>query len=183
MKKLLPTAALLLALPWAAHAQVSLYLQPSVVAVFLGSNLQDTVGGSVAVGTSFHGPNSIEVSFASFDTHLKGDSTDTFKFNQFLASYLYEVPVSKRVSFHVGASLGATQEQRNYEVDYMMPFGVVDYNLSAHALTYGARGDVAYHFTPNFSAVLGAGVLGLSQTAITTGGSMAQLSLGVNIRF
>ena len=58
----------------------------------------------------------------------------------------------------------------------MAPFGVISYNLSDHALTYGVHGDVAYHFIHNFSAVLGANVLGLSQTAITTGGSMAQLS-------
>jgi hypothetical protein len=187
MKSLLPLGASLLALPLAAHAQaqpqVSLYLQPSVVAVFLGSNIQDTVGGSVAVGTSFYGPNAIEASFASFDTHMKGDSTDTFKFEQFLASYQYEVPASARVSFHIGASIGVTQERRNFEVDYMAPFGVISYNLSDHALTYGVHGDVAYHFIHNFSAVLGANLLGLSQTAITTGGSMTQLSLGLNFRF
>ena len=104
MKNPLLIAVSLFALPLAALAQAqpdgSLYLQPSIVAVFLGSNIQDTTGGSVAIGTSFHGPNAIEASFASFDTHMKGDSTDTFKFEQYLASYKYEVPVNKRVSFH-----------------------------------------------------------------------------------
>jgi len=187
MRTLLSTAALLIALPLAARAQaqpqVSLYVEPSAVAVFFGSNIHDTAGGSVAVGATFHGPNAIEASFASFDTHLKGDSTDTFRFEQYLASYRFEIPAGARVSFHVGASVGVTQEKRSYTTLYGMPFGLITYDLSASALTYGVRGDVAYHFNRNFSAVLGAGVLGLQQTSITTGGSMTQLSLGLNLRF
>jgi len=187
MNRILPLALALLALPVVVHAQgqsgLSVYVQPSVVGVALGSNLKDAAGGSIVVGVSFLGPHSIEADFTSFDTDAKGDSTDTYKFEQYLATYKYEFSKGGNLAFHLGGSVGVTEERHDFVIDYMLPFGAVAYHLSDNAFTYGVQGDVTYRFNRNIGVILGAKILGLSQSTITTGGSMTLLTLGLNFRF
>ncbi|MGH7996355.1 MAG: hypothetical protein ACREFX_08395, partial [Opitutaceae bacterium] len=91
-----------------------------------------------------------------------------------LASYRFELPLSTTLAWHIGASVGDTFESTS---------GNYGPNPSGSAFTFGAQTDLTVRMAENTSIVVGAKVLHLDSTAVTTSGRMSVLQVGLNLRF
>ncbi len=146
------------------------YAQPSVVVAFPG-DFDTAAGGALALGVTVDGVHSVEAEVIHFKSGI--GATDV-TFTPLLATYKYGFKLPHKITIQVGGSVGATKERASV-------YWRSDENKTA--FTYGATGGVSYALTERVSVVGSVLVLGLEKTTITTSGSIAIVTAGVNFRF
>lgn len=151
-------------------SRMKFYAQPSVVVAFPG-DFDTAAGGALALGVTVDGVHSVEAEVIYFKSGI--GSTDV-TFMPLLATYKYGIKLNQKLTLQVGGSIGATRESASF-------YWYSDQNKTA--FTYGATGGVSYALTDRVSVVGNALVLGLENTTITTSGSIAIVTAGVNFRF
>jgi hypothetical protein len=179
MKKLILVLSSMLAATSVAQAQnnavgTRFYVQPSFVYVFPG-DFENKAGAALAFGASFAGNHSVEVEGIRYETTDEKFRSLKVKFTHVLATYKYAFPLNAKTDAYVGVSAGSTQQHAR-----------ISYSggrIRGAAFTAGAQGGIEYKLSSHLSVNLGAKVLGLQETDVTTKGSIALLNAGVKFQF
>jgi Outer membrane protein beta-barrel domain len=179
---LLLGALVVVSAPWAqAQSQTTggmkFYAQPSVIVAFPGSDFDAAVGGAIALGVDLNPTNSFELEVTHFQTQATNFSWAKFEFTPVMLGYKYRVPLTRNLSWQVGASVGAMFEKASIAYYYW------GFSGNQTALAGALQTGIAYAFSENVSLDLGAKVQYSSNTDITTSGNMAMITLGLKCRF
>ena len=181
MKKLLAALIGLSAVASSASAQtptpraVEFYVQPSALVVFPGE-FKDTAGGSLAVGATFAQQHSVEFEAIYFNTRTDHFASTRVIFVPLLATYKYRGTLTEKLSWHAGASIGATVEDARQTYYYWSA------EKTTTAFTYGFEGGVMYALTSRLSLDVSGKLLHLNESGLTTDGNISMFGVGLHIR-